>query len=623
MARFTDRELGMGRRISRRDFLHGAGALGLGFGALGGGMARGARAQAAPSDTYPPAETGLRGSHRGSYETAHALAWDGKTEWGELEERDEPVYDLVVVGAGISGLAAAWFWRRDDPEARILLLENHDDFGGHAKRNELEVDGRILLGHGGSQSLESPSLYSDVAKGLLADLGIDPGRFDDAFDQGFFRRHGLAAGVYFDADSFGVDRVVRHANRMIQAWIPIDDRAPATIDAVAEFPLDEEARRQIRSLYSGAAGQRFPDWRRWKLAQMTYKELLARVGVAHPQTLRYFDGFPTPLACVGIDAVPAAAAPYFGLPLPDGLEGGGLPEPYIHHFPDGNASVARLLVRKLIPEALGGRTMEDVITARALYDELDVEGRPVRLRLESTVVAVRHVGEPARARQVTVDYVRGGRAERVRAKRCILACYNRIIPYLCPELPEEQRQALSRLVKSPLVYTNVGLRSWRAFEKLGVGAVYSPGRWHHYAYLDFPVSLGRYEYSSGPREPVVLHMDWEPRAPGEPADEQHREGRRTLLKTPFRDIEREVRTHLAGLLGGAGFDPAADIAALTVNRWPHGYAPESLSDTDGPHLLARQPFGRLAIANSDSGARAYLDCAIDQAWRAVGELRAG
>jgi spermidine dehydrogenase len=608
----------MDRPISRRDFMHGAGALGLGFGVLGSGAAGRAQPPAARISDYPPAGTALRGSHRGSFEVAHELAMDGKTDWGPVGESEEPVYDLVVVGAGVSGLAAAWFWHRDHPNDRILVLDNHDDFGGHAKRNEFEVDGRTLLGHGGSQTIEGPSQYSEVSRRLLSDIGVDIERFDTAFDHDFFRRNELAAGIYFDADHYGVDRTLRYHNESIKAFIPADDRAQPVLEAIEQFPVSEEARREIRSLFSGEAAKRFPEWSK-DLGNATYVDLLARVGVTHAEVLGFFDGFPTPLACVGIDAIPAMAAPYFGLPLPTGLMSGGLADPYIHHFPDGNASVARLLVRKLIPQSLGGSTMEDVVTARAIYEELDVADRPVRMRLDSTVVSVRHLGDPESAEQVALKYVRGGRAEKVRAKRCILACYNMVIPHLCPELPAEQKAALGRLVKSPLVYTNVALRNWRAWKKLGVCAVYSPGRWHHYAYLDFPVSLGDYRYAAGPDEPVVIHMDWEPRAPGQPADEQHKEGRRTLLKTRFEEVEREVRGHLAGMLGGGGFDPAIDIAAITVNRWPHGYAPENLGP-DGPHVAGRQPFGRLAIANSDAGARAYLDCAIDQAWRAVGDL---
>jgi spermidine dehydrogenase len=304
-------------------------------------------------------------------------------------------------------------------------------------------------------------------------------------------------------------------------------------------------------------------------------------------------------------------------------------EPYLYHFPDGNASVARLLVRRLIPQVADGESMEDVVTAEFDYAQLDRPDDEVRLRLGSTVVHVEHDGDPRTAERVGITYVREGRAERVRARRVVLACYNRLIPHLCPELPDAQRQALQQGVKIPLVMTNVLLGNWRAIEKLGLAIAHCPGSWHRQCIVDFPVSLGDYRFSAGPDDPIVVHMNRVPLQPGLPPRDQSRIGRTQLLNTSFETIEREIRIHLGGMLGEAGFDPARDIDAITVNRWPHGYAYNSnpLFDPEyepgeAPHEIGRQRFGRVSIANSDAGARAYLDEAIDQAWRAVGALSA-
>ncbi len=145
-------------------------------------------------------------------------------------------------------------------------------------------------------------------------------------------------------------------------------------------------------------------------------------------------------------------------------------------FPDGNASVARLLVRSLIPDVAPGTTMEDVVAARFDYGKLDRDSSPVRLRLESTAVRVRHRGDPQGAEEVEVTYVRHGRAERARAGHCVLACYNAVIPYVCEELPEEQKRALSNALKSPLVYANVLIRNWTAFAELGARSIRCPRR---------------------------------------------------------------------------------------------------------------------------------------------------
>jgi spermidine dehydrogenase len=306
-------------------------------------------------------------------------------------------------------------------------------------------------------------------------------------------------------------------------------------------------------------------------------------------------------------------------------------EPYIFHFPDGNASVARLLVRALIPGAMPGNSMEDVVMARADYSKLDVDGAAVRIRLNSTVVHVEHSGTGDAAggasKTVSIAYMRGKKLQSVQAKNCVLACYNGMIPYICPTRPQKQKEALSYLVKTPLVYTHVALRNWTSFAKLSVRHIVAPGGYHTYTALDFPVSIGEYAFPSKPEEPMVLFMLRTPCKPGLPMRDQFRMGRIELMDTPFSKFERNIRDQLGRMLGGAGFDPARDIEGITVNRWAHGYAytPNSLFDQDWkeeekPWVIGRQPFGKIAIANSDAGANAYTNEAIDQAWRAVGEV---
>jgi spermidine dehydrogenase len=204
-----------------------------------------------------------------------------------------------------------------------------------------------------------------------------------------------------------------------------------------------------------------------------------------------------------------------------------------------------------------------------------------------------------------------------------------MIPYLCPELPERQRTALSYAVKVPLVYTNVAVRNWRAIARAGVSEVFAPSSYFYRVSLDFPVDLGAYRSPHEPSEPAVLKLFRTPCHPGLPARDQHRAGRAELLATPFATFEHQLRDQLGRMFGASGFDPGADITAITVNRWAHGYAYEYNSLWDGPWTegerpceIARRPFGRITIANSDAGAFAYTNSAIDQAWRAVQDLPA-
>lgn len=253
----------------------------------------------------------------------------------------------------------------------------------------------------------------------------------------------------------------------------------------------------------------------------------------------------------------------------------------------------------------------------------------MRIRLNSPAVRVQHLGDPASAKEVEVSYTNGGKVYSVRAGKVVLACWNTVIPYLCPALPETQKKALKYLVKVPLVYTTVGIRNWTAFQKLGVSGIEAPGSYFTDVSLNSVVNIGDYKSPSNPEEPTLLHLTRTPCQPGAPVREQQIAGRMELFRTPFSTFEEHVRDQLGRMLGGGGFDPEHDIEAIIVNRWSHGYGYEynplfdpDWPETERPNVIGRKKFGLISIANSDSGATAYTDVAIDQAYRAVNELLA-
>ena len=634
----------MSRSMSRRDFLNGVSVAltssVLPTSAVGAFQAL----QAREGDNYPPLRAGMRGSHPGSFEVAHEMR-DGKT-WDRPETVDEP-YDLVVVGGGISGLSAAYFFKKlHGDRARILVLDNHDDFGGHAKRNEFSYQGKMYLMNGGTLNVEAPAQYSTVAAGLLWELGIDRTRYYESVAKvsDLYRKLGLAYGVFFDRETFGADRLVRGYGKL-----PIRE-------FLAASPLSETVKRDLARLHDGKEDY-LPgltsDEKKRKLAHLSYRDYLVEIAKADAGVVPFLNSRPMGLFCTGIDAVPALYAwemefPGFGglgleptsperlLSEPGGAHGrengaradSGDPDMY---FPDGNATIARLLVRALLPKAVPGRSMEDVVTSRIDYGLLDRGESPVRIRLESTVVNVEHDGPVERAREVSLTYVQRGRAFRVRAGAAVLACWNNVIPYIWSEIPEDQKKALLDGVKAPLVYTSVLVSNWTSFVKAGVSGVSAPSSYHPSLGLGPSLSLGDYRSSQDPETPIVVRMSRYPCSPGLSRREQHRVGRQELLSTDFETCERKIRDQLGRTLGPSGFDPASDVLAITVNRWPHGYAyayntlydPEDWAFTSSPARPAvrgRRPLGRVAIANSDAAASPHTDAAIDEAYRAVMEI---
>ena len=646
---WNDRELGMGRGITRRDFLNGV-ALTVGAAVLPADFLAAADMQAGreqSSEYYPPALTGLRGSHPGSFDAAHSLR-DG-TFWDHagtpVDTRES--YDLVVVGGGISGLSAGHFYRkRAGSKARVLILDNHDDFGGHAKRNEFHSAQRTMLGFGGTFSIESPAPYSAVAKSLIRELGVDVASYSKYVNEGLYRSFGLRPKIFFDKETFGADRLVVNPMTRLSGESQDSPAGAAVLERfLKEAPLSQQAKADYVRLVTEKKdylSDLSSDEKKARLARMSYNSFLTDVVGVSPEVVKLFQARPQPSFGIGFDAVSAQDAwgggePGFaGMnldPAPGkGMNRDAIPneeaEKYFFHFPDGNASIARLLVRKLIPQAIRGHSAKDVVVARANYAMLDQENSPVRIRLNSTAVRVKHQGDPASAQGVEIAYARGGNVYTVQAAHCILACWHVVIPHICEQLPDKQKEALSSAAKVPLLYTNVAIRNWKAFQKVGASSVYAPSSYHSHMNLDLPVSIGGYECSQKPEEPIVVHMMKTPCKPGRPAREQHLLGRVELFTTTFETMERNIREQFARVVGPGGFDPANDITAITVNRWPHGYAYEynSLWDKfwveggETPCEVARKPFGRIAIANADAGAYAYTDCAIDQAYRAVGEI---
>ncbi|WP_246737407.1 FAD/NAD(P)-binding protein [Nordella sp. HKS 07] len=624
-----ERALGMDRQITRREFLDGMLVTAGAFAAAGTGTVL---AETGPAP-YPPALTGLRGQAQASFSLLHALRDGAFWEKARAPDATGEIYDLVVVGGGISGLTAYLYRQQAGAEARVLILENCDDFGGHARRNEFTAhNGTRIIGYGGSQSLQTPSYFSPAVKQLLRDIAVDTEKFTKYYDQDWAARHKLGPAAFFCREQFGVDRLVR-IERKAAGWVP-------------RTPLNPKARRDLIELIDAPRDYLSGRSRLEKfdiLARISYAGFLTETCGYDPQLVTYFQEATEGYLGIGADGVSALDAWGDWEPGFDGMDLGDEPhrtmsasarryltdpDPYIFHFPDGNAGIARALVRAMIPAALKGRGMESLVVTPVDYGKLDLTGNKVRLRLAAPVVKVAHDGTPGGAGSVTVTYVAKGRLRTVQAGHVVLACWHRVIPYLTNELAPAQIEALNDQQKVPLVVANVLVRDWRSLARLGIRGFKSPAAYWHGATMDFPVSMGGYHFTRTPDDPALLSLFKVPLGErGEAPNTQSFAGRRLLMQMSFAEMEHHIRDLLGRALAGGGFDPARDIEAITINRWAHGYAREYKRPWDNfwpdgplPITAARQSWGRIAIANADSGAYPYANCAIDQAARAVRDL---
>jgi spermidine dehydrogenase len=611
--------LGMNRPITRRDFLQGS-ALMIAGAALS--CSRGSDSKISSThQNYPPHLTGLRGQDVASTTLAHGVR-DGKFAQlpSDVIETGEE-YDLIVIGAGLAGLAAAYVYHREKKgRCRILILDNHDDFGGHARRNTFRWQGTTLIGPGGTFALEEPEHSPPEAVEIFNELGIDPKRMESYRDDDFNKRFGLSPGVFFDE---------RIYPGITSKWVNGFYDTPYA-DFFARSPLSSAPRSELVELYTTRKNYLAEvDDLEKTLAEMSWEKFIREKMGLGDEAVRFANLYATDLVGLGCDAVSALAGYEVG-PGFAGMGGEGFVEVdgilrYAYdpksRFPDGNHTIARRLLQAILPEAVpGGNTIEEVFNSAVDYSSLDKKERNVRVRLRSMAVRVQHDGDAARAQNVIVHYSQSdGKVYHVRGRSVVMAGWGMVAKHIVPELPIEQLGALDKYRYCSTVYINVLLKHWRPIADLGMYEMYLPGGYCTWMHIADPLQVGSYRPAYHPDKPTLLSMYKYVYKPGLDPEEQIIMARMEMENKPFEEYEREIRFELQHMFGSHGFSAADDILAITVNRWGHGYnffkGPKS--GDEKPYVRGRERLGRISFAGADAGGSPWTQLALQQGRRAA------
>ena len=608
-----DKELGLDRQITRRDFVY---CSSLFVGSMLAGCGKVDPQALSPqqlhrfdvgSDWYGPGGVGDYASSHGN--TLELLRTAHEIRAGKFDMRPDDAtdtgeeFDLVVVGGGFAGLSATYHFHRLNPSGRALILDNHPIFGGEAKRNDFEVNGVHVSGPQGSNDTSIPEATGEPDDYFTA-LNI-PRDFQYA------EPRGSAAGMRIPVDNYeyiqwiegnyDVGHFFRGAQ---QPWVK-----DVWKTGLASTPWPRDLQRAFaRARTVEVDGEADEDKLRW-LDSMTMKAYYEDELGLPPEVTSYYDPIMASIIGLGCDAISA----YWGLhfDMPGFTKADRYDDPSLVSLPGGNAGIARHFVKSLAPGAISGSSFEDVLFGKIAFGELDRDGNPVRIRLNSTAVRVEHDGAPGDAQRVVVDFVQDGRQFSLKAKTVVMASGGWVNRRVVKDLPHEYHSAYEAFAHSPVLVANVALTNWRFLERLGVSAALWSGGFGFTCNIRRPMIVGGRSQPLHPDEPIVLTFYVPIYKPGLPRKEQGVVGRVELLGTSFAGYERQIREQMTAMFSDGGFDPASDIAGIILNRWGHAYVnpgPGFMFGTKGtpaPSDVIRQPFGRIAIGHSELRGHQY------------------
>jgi spermidine dehydrogenase len=641
--RTGDRSLGMDASITRRDFLGStllaSGAMlldGLSPTELLGSPTIGTNAGSSASQDW----SGYGGV--GEYSTSNGNTYEVMLAGHKMRDgaydplpadsiETGETYDCAVIGGGISGLAAALFFQRQaGPGKTCLIIENHPIFGGEAKQNEFEVDGKRLVAHQGSAIYLVPYPHSFIAR-FYDSIGLHKPKLtyqkwagsqpEMAVGRTPYESEGMSRGQY--GFWFGAKFGRKHGSWLID---PLGKKMEGA-------PVTAAQRRELLRWFSGAAAneskfeapQYEGDEASRKLDAITLeRHFIERYGLTRETIRTFLSPVEGGGSGLGPDAL-SAFCEYAADLLHPWDDGSG---DAVQMFPGGNTTIARLMLKALIPSAIDGAgAVDDVTRSLIQVAALDVPDAPVRVRLSATALSVRHDGDPAKAATLSIAYVKDGKVFRVKARSAVFAGGSWTAKHILKDLPEAPRKAYAQFYRSPCMMANVAVRNWRFLEKLGITGC----RWFEGIgnYMDVRrlAVCGDVEPTISPDSPIVLTLKVLYSYPGASTEEQGHRGRGEMLTTSFREYERRIREQFTEMFSGVGFDAQRDVAGIVLNRWGHAYLnpqPGFFFGKNGQvaprEILRSAPFGRIAFANTDLAGAMDHRYSILEAHRAVGQL---
>jgi spermidine dehydrogenase len=620
--------------ITRRDFL-GATLLGAGASLLEGITP--AQILAAAVDDDWNGYGGIGDYRRSNGNTLEVLQTGHKMRDGAYSSLlANPVdtgetHDCVVVGGGISGLAAALFFQRLAGSGKsCLILENHPIFGGEAKQNEFEVDGKRLIAHQGSAIYLVPYPHSFIAR-FYDSIGLHTPKLSYQKWAGAGPEMRIGRTPY---DSAGL------SNGQYAFWFGAKfGQKPGmwVVDPVGTklqgAPIADTARKELLHWFSGGGSEKSNfeppkyegDEISRQLDSITLEQhIIQRSGLSQ-ETIRTFL---SPVEGGGSGLGPDALSAYCDYaadllhPLDDGSGEA------VQMFPGGNTTIARLMAKVLIPSCIDGPATVEAVSRNVVnLGAMDTPGAAAHMRLSATVISVHHDGDPEKAEFLTVVYAKDGKLFRVKARSAVVAGGSWTAKHIIADLPAAQRQAYAQFYRSPCMMANVAVRNWHFLQKMGITGC----RWFEGVgnYMDVRrlATVGIDDSTMSPDSPIVLTVKVLYAYPGLSTEEQGRRGREEMLGTSFREYEQRIRDQFDAMFGHAGFDAKRDIAAIILNRWGHAYLnpqPGFFFGSNGKpaprEILRSAPFGRITFANTDLAGAMDHRYSILEAHRAVGQI---